>query len=169
MTPILETPRLRLVPLAERHIPAYQAFLASPRAVALNWTALPHDAWRSFAAMIGHGVLRGFAPFVSEARDDGRAVGLCGPWWPDGQREREVKWHIWSAVNEGKGYAHEAAQAVLGHVFGVLGWNTAVSYIAPTNDRSQALARRLGAVQDGTWTTPRGTEVRVFRHPRVTP
>lgn len=169
MTPTLETPRLRLVPLAERHIPAYQAFLASPRAAALGWAALPHEAWRSFAAMIGHGVLRGFAPLVTEARDDGRPIGLCGPWWPDGQREREVKWHIWADADEGEGYAHEAARAVLRHVFGTLGWHTAVSYIAPTNTRSQALALRLGARQDGIWTTPRGTEVLVFRHPQAAP
>jgi RimJ/RimL family protein N-acetyltransferase len=164
---ILDTPRLRLVPLAERHIPAYQGFLASPRAAAQGWSAMPHEAWRGFAAMLGHGILRGFAPFAMEARDDGRVVGLCGPWWPDGQLEREIKWHIWPAEDEGKGYAFEGARAALAHVFGALGWDTAVSYISRDNERSAALARRLGAVQDGTWVTPRGTEVRVFRHPRV--
>lgn len=166
---ILDTPRLRLVPLAERHIPAYQAFLASPRAAERGWSALPHEAWRNFAAMLGHGMLRGFAPFAMEARDDGRTVGLCGPFWPDGQQEREVKWHIWPDADEGKGLAFEAAQAALAHVFGTLGWATAVSYIAQDNARSANLALRLGARQDGTWTTPRGTEVRVFRHPRVAP
>lgn len=164
---ILQTPRLRLVPLAERHIPAYQTFLAGPRAAALGWAAMPHEAWRNFAAMMGHGLLRGFAPFAMEARDDGRTVGLCGPFWPEGQAEREVTWHIWPDADEGKGFAFEAAQAVLGHVFGAMGWTTAVSYIAQGNERSAGLARRLGAVQDGTWTTPRGTEVRVFRHGRV--
>ncbi len=165
----LITPRLRLVPLAERHIPAYQAFIASPRAAAQGWTAMPHEAWRNFAAMLGHGMLRGFAPFAMEARDDGRTVGLVGPWWPDGQKEREIKWHIWPDADEGKGFAHEAAQATLAHVFGTLGWDTAVSYIAQDNVRSANLALRLGARQDGTWTTPRGTEVRVFRHPGVSP
>jgi RimJ/RimL family protein N-acetyltransferase len=53
---------------------------------------------------------------------------------------------------------------MLAHVFGAMGWDTAVSYIDHDNNRSAALARRLGAVQDGVWTTPRGTEVRVFRH-----
>lgn len=167
MTLVLQTPRLRLVPLDARHIPAYQAFIGSDRAAAQGWAGLPHEAWRGFAAMMGHGMLRGFAPFVTEARDDGRVIGLCGPWWPDGQAEREVKWHIWPASDEGKGYAHEAAQAVLAHVFGTLGWTTAVSYITPANTRSANLARRLGAVQDGTWTTPRGTTVDVWRHPKV--
>ena len=167
--PSLQTTRLQLVPMAERHIPAYQDFLQSERAAARGWASLPHEAWRDFAAMMGHGLLRGFAPFVMEAVDDGRAVGICGPWWPDGQKEREIKWHIWPAEDEGKGYAFEAAQAALRHVFGTLGWDTAVSYIKFDNDRSAALARRLGAVQDGTWTTPRGTEMRVFRHPKVVP
>lgn len=166
MTP-LETPRLRLVPLAERHIPAYQAFIGSPRAAAQGWAGMPHEAWRNFAAMMGHHLLRGFGPFVTEARDDGRVVGLCGPWWPDGQLEREIKWHIWSAEDEGRGYAFEAARAALRFAFDKLGWDTAVSYINFGNDRSANLALRLGAKQDGTWTTPRGTEVRVFRHPKV--
>jgi RimJ/RimL family protein N-acetyltransferase len=166
---ILDTPRLRLVPLAERHIPAYQAFLAGPRAAALGWAGMPHEAWRNFAAMMGHGLLRGFAPFAMEARNDGRTVGLCGPWWPDGQKEREIKWHIWPAADEGKGFAFEAARAALAHAFGTLGWDTAVSYINPENTRSANLALRLGAVPDGTWTTPRGTEVNVFRHPRALP
>lgn len=155
------------MPLAERHIPAYQAFIGSDRAAAQGWAGMPHEAWRGFAAMLGHRVLRGFAPFVSEAKADCRVVGLCGPWWPDGQAEREVKWHIWNAADEGKGYAFEAARVVLAHVFGTLGWDTAVSYISPDNSRSANLALRLGAKQDGTWTTPRGTEVRVFRHPKV--
>lgn len=161
---ILETPRLSLVPLAERHIPAYQAFLGSPRAAARGWAAMPHEAWRNFAAMLGHGLLRGFAPFALEARDDGRTIGLCGPWWPEGQKEREIKWSIWRDADEGKGYAFEAARACLAHVFGTLGWETAVSYVGFDNSRSAALALRLGAVADGTWTTPRGTEVLVFRH-----
>ena len=163
--PLIETERLRLVAPAARHIPAYQAFIGSDRAAAQGWAGMPHEAWRSFAAMMGHHLLRGFGPFVTEAKADGRVVGLCGPWWPDGQAEREIKWHIWPAADEGKGYAYEAARAALAYAFGVLGWQTAVSYVAFDNERSAALAQRLGAVQDGTWTTPRGTEVRVFRHP----
>lgn len=162
---VLDTPRLRLVMPDARHIPAYQAFIASERAAARGWGGMPHEAWRSFAAILGHGMLRGFGPFVAEA-GDGRAVGLFGPWWPEGQLEREIKWSVWSAADEGKGYAFEAARAVLAHAFDALGWATAVSYVAFDNDRSAALALRLGATQDGTWTTPRGTEVRVFRHPK---
>lgn len=161
---ILTTPRLRLVPPEARHIPAYAAFLASPRAAARGWQAMPHEAWRHFAAILGHGLLRGFGPLVAEDRESGRALGLFGPWWPEGQPEREVKWTLFETSDEGRGLAAEAARACLGHVFGTLGWTGAVSYITPDNARSAALALRLGAVQDGTWTTPRGTLVQVFRH-----
>jgi RimJ/RimL family protein N-acetyltransferase len=163
----LETQRLRLEMPTERHIPAYQSFRASDRAAALGWQEMPHEAWRGFAAMLGHWTLRGFGPFAMVARDNGRTVGLVGPWWPEGQLEREIKWNVWSGEDEGKGLAHEGAKAALAHAFGTLGWETAVSYISHGNTRSANLARRLGAVQDGTWTTPRGTEVRVFRHGRV--
>ena len=166
LTPVLETPRLRLVMPGAAHVAGHTAFLTSARAAGLGWTAMPHDAWRNFAAKTGHHILRGFGPLVAEAKDDGRAVGIFGPWWPDGQPEFEIIWSVWSDADEGKGLAHEAARATLDHAFGVLGWDTAVSYISPGNDRSAALARRLGAAQDGTWTTPRGTEVRVFRHPK---
>ena len=161
---IIDTQRLRLVAPAAAHIPAYTAFHCSDRAAARGWQALPHEAWRNFAAILGHGLLRGFGPFVAETRDEGRPIGIFGPWRPEGQPENEIKWTLWSAADEGKGYAAEAARALLTHAFGPMGWQTAVSYIACGNDRSAALARRLGAVEDGTWTTPRGTEVRVFRH-----
>lgn len=163
---MLETPRLRLVMPRAAHIAAHTAFLSSARAEALGWQAMPHDAWRNFAVFAGHHVLRGFGPLVAELREDGRPVGIFGPWCPDGQPEPEVMWTIWSAEDEGKGLAHEAARAMLAYALGDLGWETTVSYIAHGNERSAALARRLGAVQDGTWVTPRGTEVRVFRHGR---
>jgi RimJ/RimL family protein N-acetyltransferase len=160
----IETERLWLVEPAARHIPAYQAFIASDRAIARGWGALPHEAWRNFAAVLGHGVLRGFGPFVAEAKADGRAIGLFGPWHPEGQAEREVKWSIWSGADEGQGLAFEAGRAMLAYAFGALAWTNCVSYIAQDNDRSARLAQRLGAIEDGIWTTPRGTPVRVFRH-----
>ena len=59
--------------------------------------------------------------------------------------------------------AAEAARAVLAHVFGTLGWTTAVSYISPQNARSIALAERLGAVRDAGAAGPAESDL-VFRH-----
>jgi RimJ/RimL family protein N-acetyltransferase len=164
---VLATPRLRLVMPGPAHVAAHAAFLTSARAEALGWLAMPHEAWRNFAVMVGHHSLRGFGPLVAEAADDGRAVGIFGPGWPEGQPEPEIMWSVWSPQDEGKSLAYEAAVVMRDHALDTLGWRTAVSSIAYGNERSAALARRLGAVQDGTWVTPRGTEVRVFRHGRV--
>lgn len=161
---IIDTPRLRLVPPTEAHIPAHAAFHASPRAAERGWQAMPHESWRNFAAILGHAILRGFGPFVAERKSDNRPIGLFGPWRPEGQPENEIKWMVWSAEDEGKGLAAEAARAMLVHAFTALKWQAAVSYIREDNARSLTLARRLGAVQDGIWTTPRGTEVQVWRH-----
>ena len=163
--PILETPRLRLVLPCADHLQAHVDFLASERAAARGWGALPHDAWRSFAAILGHRILRGFGPFIAEAKDDGHVVGIFGPWHPGGQPEAEIKWSVWPAADEGKGLAHEAARAARAYAYRTLGWATSVSYINPDNLRSAALAIRLGAVLDRQWTTPRGTLVDIWRHP----
>ncbi|ASU38172.1 GNAT family N-acetyltransferase [Herbaspirillum sp. meg3] len=44
----------------------------------------------------------------------------------------------------GKGYATEAAQAVLSHAFNVLGMKEIVSFTTAGNKRSQAVMRRIG-------------------------
>ncbi len=163
--PILETARLRLVLPSVDHLQAHVDFLASERAAARGWGALPHEAWRSFAAIIGHRTLRGFGPFIALSKADGHVVGIFGPWHPGGQPEGEIKWSVWPAADEGKGLAFEAALAARTFAWRVLGWSSAVSYITPDNQRSAALARRLGAVPGHQWTTPRGTLIDVWRHP----
>ena len=164
MTPA-DTKRLRSAEPAAAHLQAHVDFIASPRAAAQGWSALTHDAWRSFATLIGHRTLTGFGPFIALAKSDGHVVGIFGPWHPGGQPEPEIKWSIWPASDEGHGLACEAALATRTYACQTLNWTTAVSYINPDNTRSAALARRLGAHHDGTWTTPRGTTVDVWRHP----
>jgi len=63
-----------------------------------------------------------------------------------------------------KGIATEAARSSLHHAFEVLGWATAVSYIAPGNDRSVRLAEKLGALRDRDAKGPT-PETLVYRHP----
>ena len=160
---MIRTARLTLVHPGPQHLDAHAEFYASPRAAARGWQATEHESWRNFASVIGHSALRGFGPFVAE--QDGRAIGLFGPWHPFGQAEAEIKWILWDAMSEGEGLAFEAAQATRTYAYETLGWTTAASFIAPDNARSQALATRLGAVPERDWHTPRGMLVTIWRHP----
>jgi RimJ/RimL family protein N-acetyltransferase len=157
------TPRLRFAMPAPRHVPAYLAWCTSDRCAALGWATSENQAWRDFAGIIGHHALCGFGPFVAET-PTGLPVGLFGAWHPLGQIEAEIKWTVWADDLEGKGIAAEAARAVMDHARDTWGWTTAVSFINTGNVRSAALARRLGAVLDGTWTTPSGKVVDRWRH-----
>ena len=66
---------------------------------------------------------------------------------------------------EGKGYAFEAANAVLDWAFLTRGMPTLVSYINPLNARSIALAERLGAAHDASAKAAHDGDL-VYRHPR---
>ncbi len=147
-TPVLETARLILRAPVLRDFDAYAAFYGSPRCSFVGGQMPRDKAWRFFGHQVGHWALRGFGSFAMEPKTGGPAVGLILAWQPEGHPEREIGWVIFTDQAEGCGYAREAAAAVLAHVFGTLGWETAVSYIDPGNARSIALAERLGAVPD---------------------
>lgn len=166
-TPVLQTERLVLRAPAARDWEAFNAFLASDRGAFVRSGGYAEDqTWRAFGHAIGHWVLRGFGMFVFTDRDDGRALGMCGPWRPVGWPENEIGWQVWAPEAEGKGYAFEAARAALAHAFGALGWDTAVSYVAPSNARSARLAERLGACPDGSAAYPGTAPLTVYRYPR---
>jgi RimJ/RimL family protein N-acetyltransferase len=101
------------------------------------------DAWRQMAMLIGHAELRGYGMWALEERATGAFIGRAGLHFPDGWPEPEVGW-VLARDFWGRGLAHEAAQAALGHAFGVLGWSRAISLIHPENLRSIRLAERLG-------------------------
>lgn len=165
-TPVLTTDRLILRAPQAGDWSAWRAFALGERS---RWIggpmAAPGQAWRAFGHVIGHWVLRGFGMFVAEARDTGAAIGLVGPWRPDGWPENEIGWSLWTAQAERRGLAHEAALATRDFAARQLGWATAVSYVAPGNDRSAVLAQRLGAMRDPDAAHPGTDPCHVWRHP----
>ena len=166
-TPVIETERLVLRAPAAGDFEPWAAFATSERARHVGGPLTRALAWRAMGHLTGHWVHRGFGMFIFCRKTDGRALGMAGPWFPEGWPEREIGWSVWDAEAEGKGLAHEAARAARDHAFAVLGWETAVSYIDPANDRSIALARRLGAVADPDAVGPGDDPVLVFRHPKT--
>jgi len=167
--PTLETRRLILRGPRMGDVETWADFFRSERSqyVRGDDTSL-RTSWRGFAHMAGMWMLRGYGTFVFALKDSpDQPLGMTGPWHPMDWPEKELGWTVWTAEAEGKGYAHEAATEARRYAYQDLGWQTAVSYIDPANDRSIALAERMGCVLDPAAEQPDfdGKKVLVYRHP----
>ncbi|GGE20727.1 Protein N-acetyltransferase, RimJ/RimL family [Gemmobacter megaterium] len=163
-TPVLETERLILRAPQASDFEAFAQFFVTDRARHVGGPVERPQAWRAFGHLIGHWVMRGYGFFVFADRTSGLPLGSAGPWCPDGWPEPEIGWTVWAPEAEGKGMAHEAALAARAWAYGQLGWETAISLIAAENARSQALARRMGAVPERD-ADVMGKPCVIWRHP----
>ncbi|HSF63999.1 MAG TPA: GNAT family N-acetyltransferase [Paracoccaceae bacterium] len=165
--PVLETARLVLRAPRAGDFEPFADFLTSDRAQHVGGPLTRALAWRAMGHLTGHWVHRGFGMFIfADKTAPDTPLGMAGPWFPESWPEREIGWSVWNPAAEGKGLAFEAAAAARAHAFGTLGWTTAVSYIAPANARSIALAERLGAARDADAAHPNPDEpCLVYRHP----
>lgn len=110
---------------------------------------------------------RGHAPWAVERARDGALLGFCGlaipTFLPQVLPAVEIGWRLrrdaW-----GHGYATEAAQAALDAAWRMMGMAQIVAIVHPDNDRSLALADRLGMRVTGrTRHAPTGWDVLVLR------
>ena len=166
--PNLETQRLILRAPKDKDLKAQAAFFASERSHFVGGPKPLGGAWQFLTLMLGHWQMRGFGMWVVQDKTSNAAVGMVGHYYPVGWPEREIGWHIWNAKTEGKGIAYEAAIAARDFAYRVLGWKTQVSYIAPDNTRSIALAERMGAKIDRSAALPETgeeTPLAAYRHP----
>ncbi len=111
------------------------------------------QAWRHWCTLAGAWHIRGFSMFSVIERASGEWVGRIGPWEPDGWPGREIAYGV-RAKFAGKGYAFEAAVAACDFAVEFLKWDELMHVIDPANLRSQALAKRLGAVNSGATRLP---------------
>ncbi len=138
----LQTSRLtlRLPTLADW--PAYRDFYASDAAKHIGGPLPAVRSWYYFAGDRGHWDLHGFGWFTL---DDGTgAVGTCGLHIPPHHADIEIGWNVYGA-GQGKGYATEAARAVLDWAPSVTDAPRIVSYIDRENTASKRVAEKLGA------------------------
>lgn len=147
--PILTTERLVLRGPKRSDLPEFTRFMTSaPSMEAQGATITTEQAWFGFLTGIGHWHWHGFGFFIVTLKQTGHPVGRVGlikhSNWPD----VELAWHLFEGA-EGKGFATEAAMAVKKWACEDLGFDRLYSYIDVANTRSQAVARRLGAVTDG--------------------
>ena len=147
--PVLFTDRLMLRPLTGDDFEAYAAFAADPDQMRHLGGAMARAvAWRDLTLRAGAWLTRGFSMFSVIERDTGRWVGRIGPWQPEGWPGTEVGWGV-AAGFAGRGYAYEAAVAAMDYAVDMLGWTDIIHTIAPGNERSIRLARRLGSINRG--------------------
>lgn len=162
--PTVETERLILRGPREQDFEAFAAFGASDRA---KWVGGPYSrirSWGGFLATYGHWAVRGFGMWMLEHRTTGETAGRVGMILNDGWEEPELGWHIFGDF-EGQSLGFEAAQAARSYAAKNQNLNGVISYIAPDNVRSIALARRLGAhfEREGSLL---GNACHIYRHPK---
>ena len=124
------------------------------------------DAWRWFALNVGHWHWHGYGYFTIEDKETGAPAGITGVWNPHGWPEPELGWVVFRGF-EGKGIAYEAAHRARAWAYAPdgLGLATLTSNIVPGNTRSVALAERLGATYERTYTNVHMGEDMMYRHP----
>jgi len=162
--PHLETARLTLRAPRLADYPAYEAVFTSDRA---RYIGGPYDAagaYADFCQGCAGWLLRGAGMWTICLKGSDTALGWVYLWqeWQD--PEPEIGWVLTGAA-EGRGYAAEAAEAVLPHAVALYGVGGFVSYIDAGNDRSARLAERLGARRDPAAEAVHGeADLLIFRH-----
>ena len=163
--PALETERLVLRAPQASDTDAYMRFYQSDRSIYVGGPKEPRAAWDLWASQFGHWLVRGFGMFIVTRKGSDTPLGIVGHWFPETRPESEVGWVLFDAQSEGQNIAFEAAKACVDHAWNVLNWDRMVSYIDKGNDRSVALAKRLGAVLDPSAEEP-AQPCFVYRHAR---
>jgi RimJ/RimL family protein N-acetyltransferase len=147
--PRLETARLELREMTPLDAPAMLAVVGD--AETMRWYPRPltaEDVDEAIARQIerypsGTGLL------AMVLKETGEVIGDCGPVWqePDGPPELEIGYHVrrdcWN-----RGYATEAARAVLDYAFTAKGCDHVISLIRPENLPSRRVAEKNGLSVD---------------------
>ncbi|HEV2446342.1 MAG TPA: GNAT family N-acetyltransferase [Candidatus Sulfopaludibacter sp.] len=154
MLPVLETPRLVLSPLAERHLERFVT-VAGARSIADTTISVPHplteaDAreWiERAAAESGAGLGAHFA--IALRSEAGSLIGYAAIRAID-REHNQAELSFWLADRlAGQGYATEAACAVAGHGFHRLELNRICAYHMVRNPASGRVLAKLGFRQEG--------------------
>ncbi len=125
------------------------------------------ETWRTMAGMIGHWQLRGYGPYAVEEKATGRAIGVCGLWYPNDWPETEIKWGLVPSA-WGKGFAAEAAAAVRDMAFTSIENCKLISLIIADNVNSIKVAKAIGASFEKEITF-REKVCHVYRHQDIAP
>lgn len=169
VAPVITTDKVTLRPHQMEDMAAFWAFHQSDRAAFVGRPKNLTQQWYGFASEVGSWALQGQGGWAIET-PEGALAGQVAITQPPHFPEREIGWFLLDGF-EGRGLALAAAQVARDYAFdNIDSCDTLVSYIHPDNQRSIALAKRLGAAQDMDATLPDGetaAETVVYRHRRL--
>jgi RimJ/RimL family protein N-acetyltransferase len=161
---MLTTARLALREMTPADLDDMAALLGDPEVMrhypkprsrdeALDWIEWNQGLYRRY----------GYGLWLMTLRSTGEFLGDCGltPQPVGGRPEIEVGYHV-RADRQGNGYATEAATAARDYARDVLGLTRLVAIIAPGNEPSQRVARKIGLELTRRTTNGRGEEVLIF-------
>jgi RimJ/RimL family protein N-acetyltransferase len=151
LVPVVETDRLRLRGHALSDFEASAAMWADENVTRYigGRPSTREDSWRRFMAFPGHWHLLGYGFWLIEERDTGAYVGDGGfadfkrALGPHSFDAPEQGWALLPAM-QGKGYATEAAQAMIAWAEQRFSRRDFVCMIAPENTPSLRVAEKLG-------------------------
>ncbi|MFE0459610.1 GNAT family N-acetyltransferase [Kitasatospora sp. NPDC058965] len=140
---MITTQRLRLVPLSTADTDWWVQLHADPEVNRFVGAYTTEQAEARLAGIADQWAGRGHGLCAVELLATGERIGRCGLNWWEQFDETEVGWTL-ARAHWGRGYATEAARAVLDWGFGGLGLSRITAMIAHGNEGSEAVARRLG-------------------------
>jgi ribosomal-protein-alanine N-acetyltransferase len=144
MTTVIETPRLRLRPLAESDAAdLYRAVDSDPEVTWLREAKSEEESRTGVRYRLDHWRAHGFGQLAAVERESGVFLGRCGLEHLEGGPDVELGYYFGRAA-WGKGYATEAAAAVLAWGFDDLGLDRIVAVVRPFNDASKRVLGKLG-------------------------
>lgn len=163
-TPVLRTSRLLLRRWAPDDREPFAQINADPRVMRYRFKTLTRAESDALLDEIEAGFDRhGFGEWAVERTEDHRVIGFAGLELADATAPFDPPIHIgWHLAHDawGRGYATEAAEAVLDFSFDELGLAQVVAHTTSRNAPSRAVMRRLGMTHhpdddfDGPWYPP---------------
>ncbi len=142
-SPLLETRRLVLREYRPEDFDAFANHLADPESATHLALADRQTAWRIFSSHAGLWLLHGAGWWAVEVRETGQLVGNVGAFFRESSPVMELGWNTYRPF-WGQGFASEAAAVALNHAIEVRREPKVQAYIAPGNQSSIRVARRLG-------------------------
>jgi RimJ/RimL family protein N-acetyltransferase len=150
--PVLHTPRLLLRRWREADLEPFAALNADPLVMEHFPAPLSREDSDALVQRIEDSFeLRGYGLWAVEVATTREFIGFTGLSVPSFDAHFtpavEVGWRL-ARRSWGRGYATEAARAALAFAFEEVELNDLVSFTATTNQRSQAVMRRIGMTHD---------------------